>query len=456
MTTFRRLRCLDPRSRRSLPSLPSLPSLARSVRRILSRTKTPSNKRVFCLCYCQLFLFTPSSSHPTRMKRSTQLIFLWFLAIQFVGTCMFLITNMNQWFGRGAPKRYIYQTYTWNKPVVDKSPARLDADQIRTEIPREEMQIRETERPIQVKPTTAYPVTPKPTSAKTYRIKKSRLKRVIRHRDDGTVVPLSSLTSINHNVVEPILYSEPPIESVHYTSAGFVNTKRNRIDFMKSNWYAQFQYLRELIGKQSPVNETLALQWSSSFLRYSVLMYSAHGETIGNYSVNYAVLANACVLPTTGLIQFFGDKGRHVSAAARQVSSTRDFYFSPIQTVDLPLSPQQLPSRGNHTAVFRPRSFQNIYHFFEGSSQMIRIAMHPELFPPVAKPSKSHTDRSRGDGRPVGSLSPAMVGIHGLRLSGSVFSFASSDDAFYEARYAFSRECPLLRSHPFGDAQLGL
>lgn len=79
MTTFRRLRCLDPRSRRSLSSLPSLPSLARSVRRILSRTKTHSNKRVFCLCYCQLFLFTPSSSHPTRMKRSTQLIFLWFL-----------------------------------------------------------------------------------------------------------------------------------------------------------------------------------------------------------------------------------------------------------------------------------------------------------------------------------------------------------------------------------------
>lgn len=296
---------------------------------------------------------------------------------------MFLVVNINQWFGRGTPRLYVYQVLTWNETAVDRSSSHVEEDRPVTETPSREPETLETKQQIQVKPTTVLPATRKPAQASSDRIKKSRLKRVIRHRDDGTIVPLSSMSSINHAAADPILYSTAPIESVHYTTAGFIDTKRNRIDFMKPDWYEQFQYLRELIGKQSPLNETLALQWSSSYLLPFVLMHSAHGETIGNYTVNYAILANACVSPTTGQIQFFGDKGRHVSVAAREVSSTRDFYFSPIQTVDSPLAPNQLPFRQNHTVVFRPRSFHNIYHFFEGSSQMIRIAMHPELFPAV-------------------------------------------------------------------------
>ena len=44
---------------------------------------------------------------------------------------------------------------------------------------------------------------------------------------------------------------------------------------------------------------------------------------------------------------------------------------------------EQTHNRGNHTAMFQPRNYKNIYHFLEGSSQFIRLALHPQLFPPV-------------------------------------------------------------------------
>ena len=56
---------------------------------------------------------------------------------------------------------------------------------------------------------------------------------------------------------------------------------------------------------------------------------------------------------------------------------------SPVDTLDQHLAKSQLHRQGNHTAVVRPRSFGNIYHFLEGSSQLIRLAMMPYVFPPV-------------------------------------------------------------------------
>lgn len=47
------------------------------------------------------------------------------------------------------------------------------------------------------------------------------------------------------------------------------------------------------------------------------------------------------------------------------------------------ISADHFHSDGNHTAVFRPRSYTNIYHFLEGSSQLIRLALHPQDFPSV-------------------------------------------------------------------------
>ena len=114
-----------------------------------------------------------------------------------------------------------------------------------------------------------------------------------------------------------------------------------------------------------------------------LLDHRSNGETEGYYTVNYALLTNACVMPPGNQIQVFGAKGRSVSSNARKVTHTPDFYFSPIEAVEEELSPSSLHKEGNQTAVFRPRSFSNIYHFLEGSSQLIRLALHPESFPPV-------------------------------------------------------------------------
>lgn len=110
---------------------------------------------------------------------------------------------------------------------------------------------------------------------------------------------------------------------------------------------------------------------------------SANGETAGRYTKTFATLANACVIPPGNQIRVFGERGRSVPAEARKALGSPDFYFSPIENVEASLPSDQLHLHGNHTAVFRPRSFSNIYHFLEGSSQLIRLALHPEIFPAI-------------------------------------------------------------------------
>lgn len=110
----------------------------------------------------------------------------------------------------------------------------------------------------------------------------------------------------------------------------------------------------------------------------------SNGETEGYFKENYALLTNACLMPPGNQIQVFGSKGQSIPMKARKATHTVDFYFSPIELVNERLNPSHLHTDGNHTVVFRPRSFSNIYHFLEGSSQMIRLALHPELFPPVS------------------------------------------------------------------------
>ena len=61
---------------------------------------------------------------------------------------------------------------------------------------------------------------------------------------------------INSISYDPIEYDTVPIQNVHYDENGRIDTKKNRIDFKQSNWYAQFQYYRELLSQQPSLNET--------------------------------------------------------------------------------------------------------------------------------------------------------------------------------------------------------
>lgn len=55
---------------------------------------------------------------------------------------------------------------------------------------------------------------------------------------------------------DPLEYVEPPIEKVFYDADGYLDTQKNRIRFSESNWYAQFQYFRELLARQSSSDES--------------------------------------------------------------------------------------------------------------------------------------------------------------------------------------------------------
>ena len=73
------------------------------------------------------------------------------------------------------------------------------------------------------------------------------------HHSSSTIIKGEGYRDkINSVVYDPLEYQEPPIETIHYDSDGMLDTKKNRIDLSKPNWYAQFQYYRELLSKQSP------------------------------------------------------------------------------------------------------------------------------------------------------------------------------------------------------------
>ena len=64
---------------------------------------------------------------------------------------------------------------------------------------------------------------------------------------------IKRIKTIDYDTIE---YDTVPIQTVHYDENGRIDTKKNRIDFKQSNWYAQFQYYRELLSQQPSLNET--------------------------------------------------------------------------------------------------------------------------------------------------------------------------------------------------------
>ena len=201
-------------------------------------------------------------------------------------------------------------------------------------------------------------------------------------REHGDVVPINEVT------YHPVHFDNPPIRDVKRRPDGTIDTILNRIDFGKDDWYEQFQFFRELLASTPSLDEKDTQQWWTKYVPYvlrSLFITSrSNGETEGRFTKTYAILTNACVLPPNHQIQLFGERGSSVPTAARKTLGSPDFYFSPVETVKSTLSSDQLHSHGNHTAVFRPRSFSNIYHFLEGSSQLIHLALHPERFPAIS------------------------------------------------------------------------
>lgn len=97
------------------------------------------------------------------------------------------------------------------------------------------------------------PPTP-PKKTKKYKRRVIRTEVSVEEKDP-------SVERINDVHYEPLLFSSPPVHEVIFTKEGLVDTVQNRIDFRKSDWFEQFQYYRELLSLQMPMNETANLQW---------------------------------------------------------------------------------------------------------------------------------------------------------------------------------------------------
>ena len=200
---------------------------------------------------------------------------------------------------------------------------------------------------------------------------------------------------INSISYDPIEYETVPIQNVHYDENGRIDTKKNRIDFKQPNWYAQFQYYRELLSQQPSYNES-ALNSKLHMYIHFVVKSIVHLVRQKQYLLQTMQFFQILVLIL--LIMVFKSLEKkvrlyNIKLIVNIISMTFIVLIyllnhSYIVNVAVPVagscSTEDYHKEGNHTAIFRPRSYSNIYHFLEGSSQMIRLALHPQDFPSVS------------------------------------------------------------------------
>ena len=184
---------------------------------------------------------------------------------------------------------------------------------------------------------------------------------------------------------------------IKLSTDGHLNTTATRIDFTREDWYEQFQQIVSYLDSVQSLDENDLTAWWSQQNGYSGIRPFR----------DYAILTNACTSFPFASVHLFEEKRGSVTSKAKQFNKGNDFYcmfqancscysFSyKYQSTNFsldnravsessPLPPERV-SMNSHMLLLHPRQYTNIFHILEGTSFVMHLAIHPELYPSVRK-----------------------------------------------------------------------
>lgn len=116
------------------------------------------------------------------------------------------------------------------------------------------------------------------------------------------------------------------------------------------------------------------------------------GYTKAQLTKDYAIVSNTCVSSPYASLQFSEAKPNAILNEVKQEYKAKDFYCrnttsrSPLDsTVRSKREPVEASSlQDRHFLYLHPRQYTNIFHILEGTSVILRVMLHPELFPRIS------------------------------------------------------------------------
>lgn len=178
-----------------------------------------------------------------------------------------------------------------------------------------------------------------------------------------------------------------------YNENGLIDTTKTRIDFTKETWYEEFLEIREALGKFNGTSEEAINERIKSYYLIYHSTSSLDGFSEAELTYSYAVIQNACIQRPFGSIMLFEKIKGAIKSRSVKDFKMKDFYCirclliiildSNIVSYTKALNADEVTQTDDHTLLLHPRQYTNIFHILEGTSIILFIAIHPELFPNV-------------------------------------------------------------------------
>lgn len=131
------------------------------------------------------------------------------------------------------------------------------------------------------------------------------------------------------------------------------------------------------------MNETEIIQWWSGL----------NGFSEAKLTKEHAIISNGCFTNPYGTVTLHESVVGTVEKKAKELTKGNDFYCrfvllvlhpdNQVRSMTDPVKDEDVMKEEKHMLLLHPRQYTNIFHILEGSSTLLRLAIHPELFPNV-------------------------------------------------------------------------